>query len=101
MTPSLAAARVWLLAAVCLVGPPAEAAAQHWPQWRGPSSRGVSAETGLPTSWGPKENVAWRAPLAGLGTSSPIVWADRVFVTSQVGSTALAGGDAHPRLARD
>ncbi len=74
--------------------------AQNWPQWRGPSSRGVSAETGLPTTWSAHENLAWRASLAGLGASSPIVWGDRVIVTSQVGRTPVAGG-AHPRLARD
>jgi outer membrane protein assembly factor BamB len=72
----------------------------NWPQWRGPSSGGVSAETNLPTRWSTTENVAWRAPLAGLGTSSPIVWGDRVFVTSQVGSAVVAGG-SHPQLARD
>ena len=41
--------------------------AQNWPQWRGPSSHGVSAETKLPISWSPSENLAWRASLAGLG----------------------------------
>jgi outer membrane protein assembly factor BamB len=94
-------ARVWLAIAGCFVQSPCEVAAQNWPQWRGPSSLGVSSETDLPTTWSANENIAWRAPLAGLGTSSPIVWADRVFVTSQVGSAALAGGEAHPRLARD
>lgn len=75
--------------------------ADQWPQWRGPSSYGVSSERGLPTTWGTKENVAWRATLAGLGTSSPIVWNDRVIVTSQVGDIPLAGGGQHPQLARD
>ena len=78
-----------------------DVAAQHWPQWRGPSGHGVSAESGLPTNWSATENLAWRTPLAGLGTSSPIVWGDRVFVTSQIGRTALADGQAHPLLARD
>ena len=85
----------------CLVLQASAAGAQDWPQWRGPSSHGVSSEAGLPTTWSAKENIAWRAALAGLGTSSPIVWGDRVFVTSQVGSTALADGESHPRLARD
>jgi hypothetical protein len=49
---------------------------------------------------GASSNVAWRATLAGLGTSSPVVWGDRVFVTSQVGSTPRAGGGGHPQLAR-
>jgi outer membrane protein assembly factor BamB len=61
----------------------------------------VSPELRLPTTWDVKTNVAWRAPLAGLGTSSPIVWGDRVFVTSQIGSTSMAGGGPHPQLARD
>ncbi len=76
-------------------------AALDWPQWRGPSSQGVSSESGLPTKWSAKENIAWQTSLAGLGTSSPIVWGDRVFVTSQIGNSAVAKGDAHPQLARD
>jgi outer membrane protein assembly factor BamB len=75
--------------------------AQNWPQWRGPSSQGLSSESVLPTTWSTSENIAWRASLAGLGTSSPIVWADRVIVTSQVGTSPAAGGGAHPQLARD
>ena len=75
-------------------------AAENWPQWRGPASQGISTESGLPLTWSEHENVAWRAPLAGLGTSSPIVWGDRVIVTSQIGSTTVTG-DAHPQLARD
>jgi outer membrane protein assembly factor BamB len=85
--------------AVFVAAPPLHA--QNWPQWRGPSSAGLSDETGLPTTWSARENVAWRVELAGLGTSSPVVWGDRVFVTSQVGTAALAGGGAHPQLARD
>ncbi len=75
--------------------------AQHWPQWRGPSGQGLSPETGLPTTWSVSRNIAWRASPAGLGTSSPIVWGDRVIVTSQVGASMVAGGGAHPQLARD
>jgi len=75
--------------------------AENWPQWRGPSSRGVSVESGLPTAWSAAENIAWKAALAGMGTSSPIVWGERVFVTSQVGHAPVAGGNSHPLLARD
>ena len=73
----------------------------NWPHWRGPTRDGISTETGLPVTWSTTENVTWRATLAGLGTSSPIVWGDRVIVTSQVGATPLAGGGGHPQLARD
>jgi outer membrane protein assembly factor BamB len=75
--------------------------ARNWPQWRGPLSHGISAETGLPTTWGTGQNLAWRASLSGTGTSSPIVWEDWVIVTSQVGRSARAGDAAHPQLARD
>src|SRR5688572_31765401 len=74
--------------------------AANWPQWRGPSGLGVSAESGLPTTWSARENVAWSAELRGLGSSSPIVWGDQVFVTSQVGRLPLSGA-SHPALARD
>src|SRR5580704_2999376 len=75
-------------------------AAEDWPQWRGPLSQGISAETGLPVLWSAKENVAWKATLAGFGASSPIVIGGIVIVTSQIGSYAT-GGAAYPRLARD
>ena len=59
--------------------------ADDWPQWRGPSADGISTETGIPTRWNAHENVAWKARLRGLGTSTPILWGDQVFVTSQIG----------------
>jgi len=58
---------------------------QGWPQWRGPSANGVSAESGLPVTWSQSENVAWKVRLPGRGMSTPIVWGDRIFVTSQIG----------------
>jgi outer membrane protein assembly factor BamB len=79
----------------------ANLSAENWPQWRGPASHGVSSESNLPTSWSARENVAWKATLAGLGTSSPIVWNDRIFATSQIGVVPVAGGGNHPQLARD
>ncbi len=77
---------------------PAAEAPGHWPQWRGPRSSAISAETGLPATWSARDHIAWEAPLAGLGVSSPIVWGERVFVTSQRGQSPLAPG-SHPTLA--
>ena len=76
------------------------AVAENWPQWRGPSGNGVSSERDLPVEWAPNQNIAWRVPLSGLGTSSPIVWGGRVFVTSQIGEANVRRG-SHPNLARD
>jgi outer membrane protein assembly factor BamB len=77
------------------------AASSEWPQWRGPSSAGVSLESALPATWSATENIAWKVRLEGMGTSSPIVSGDIVFVTSQVGRSSVAEGDSHPQLARD
>ena len=82
-------------AAILVIGLASTARAQNWPSWRGPSSAGVSTETGLPVRWSDTENIAWKARFRGLGISSPIVWGDRVFVTSQLGGGESRSG---PRL---
>ena len=87
-----AAAVAILLAATTVAG-------ADWPAWRGPLGSGVSPETGLPDRWSATENVAWKARLAGVGVSSPIVSGDYVYVTSQVGAGVRQPGN-HPRLAQ-
>ena len=56
-------------------------AAADWPQWRGPHGSGISDETDVPVRWSATENVAWKAPVAGLGVSTPIAAGERIFVT--------------------
>lgn len=56
------------------------APALDWPQWRGPSLNGISAEKNLPTKWSTTEGVTWKLALPGLSGSSPIVWGDRIFL---------------------
>lgn len=56
--------------------------AENWPQWRGPRNDGVSQEKNLPVTWSKTENVAWRLPLPGPGGATPVVWGERIFVTS-------------------
>ncbi len=58
------------------------AQAANWPQWRGPFLNGSTDETGLPAAWTETDNVAWSATMPGPAASTPIVWGDRVFVTS-------------------
>jgi outer membrane protein assembly factor BamB len=60
---------------------PAPAATATWPEWRGPEHDGVSKEVGLPATWAPDKHVAWKLPLPGMGSSTPAVWGDRVFLT--------------------
>jgi outer membrane protein assembly factor BamB len=78
-----------LVAAVVLGVLPCILFSADWPQWRGPSADGVSEEKGLPLEWGPELNILWKSPLPGLGTSTPIISGDLVFVTSQVGEGPL------------
>jgi outer membrane protein assembly factor BamB len=68
-----------LLASTCLL------CAADWPHWRGPNANGISGEKDVPVEWSADRNIAWKTPLPGLGTSTPIIWGDRIFVTSQIG----------------
>ncbi len=56
----------------------------NWPQFRGVDSRGVSHEKGLPDKWSTSENVVWSTEVPGLGWSSPVVWGDKVFLTTSI-----------------
>ncbi len=58
--------------------------AENWPQFRGPAASGLMAESQLPTTWGPEENVAWKIKLPGVAWSQPVVWEDRIYVTLAV-----------------
>ena len=72
----------------CLVGlsllVPRLADCGNWPSWRGPSGNGVSAES-APVKWSKTENVRWRLPLPGAAGATPVVWGDRIFLTSADG----------------
>lgn len=57
-------------------------AARYWPRWRGPSGQGLASGAGYPDRWSETENVLWKTPVPGRGHSSPIVWGDRIFLTS-------------------
>ena len=63
---------------------------ETWPQWRGPTADSVSPTTELPTEWSTTKNVAWAAPLPGWSASTPAIWGDAIFVTSQDDEHLLA-----------
>ena len=56
--------------------------AENWPGWRGPNGDGVSSEKDIPVKWSRTENIAWKTAIPGKGLSSPIIWDDRVFLTT-------------------
>jgi outer membrane protein assembly factor BamB len=102
LAPARTVTRTMFDAAVRL--PRAADRSGSWPSFRGPHAAGFSDEQHLPDSWNAKtgENILWRTSIPGLGHSSPIVWGERMFVTSAISSRAGAtykvgpynGGDA-------
>lgn len=67
-------------------------AQENWPQFRGADSRGVGAGPQvLPEVWDTKKNVVWKTEIPGMGWSSPVVWGNRVFLT-----TVQSEGEVEP-----
>ena len=62
---------------------------KNWPQYRGAQSDGLAEGDTLPDRWSTTENVVWKAEIPGWGWSSPVIWGDKVFVTSAVGEQEL------------
>ena len=55
---------------------------RYWSRWRGPSGQGIVEGTGYPDTWSETTNVVWKTAVPGSGHSSPIVWDDRIFLTT-------------------
>ena len=75
--------------------------AANWPQWRGPDGSGISTEKNLPATWTPTTNIKWKAAIPGRGHSSPIVWGNRIFVTTAVEGDVVPGAKAVTHMAGD
>ena len=60
--------------------------AENWPCFRGPTRQGISHEEGIPLKWSATSNIIWKTPIPGEGWSSPIVFDDRVYVTTSTNS---------------
>ena len=73
---------------------------QYWPQWRGPHATGVSKTADPPVEWSETRNVRWKTEIPGRGSSSPVIWGDRVFVLTAVpvGVDATASHQARGAL---
>ena len=91
---------LWFLDKLILVsllaGPDLSAseAQYNWPTWRGPLATGVAPHANPPVAWNDKKNIRWKAVLPGKGHSTPIVWGERIYLT-----TAIPFGEAlRPRL---
>jgi len=69
---------------------------QFWTQWRGPLMTGVAPQGNPPVEWAEDKNVVWKIEIPGRGKSSPVVWDDRVMVTTAIPTDASAGSGAEP-----
>ena len=69
-------------------------AEKYWPRWRGPLDNGVSPDGDPPIEWYETKNVRWKVAIPGEGSASPIVWGDRIFVTSAIDTGEADGSPA-------
>jgi outer membrane protein assembly factor BamB len=79
--------RMWAvlgLASLGIGGGTRPAKAENWPQFRGPTGAGLVSEQKFPAEWGNDKNVAWKVEVPGAAWSQPVVWGDKIFVTTAV-----------------
>ncbi len=78
---------IFLLSLLSWINPgsPAVSSAtvDHWPQWRGPFFNGM-ARGSAPTEWGDNKNIKWKTAVPGRGFSTPVIWGERIFLTTAV-----------------
>jgi outer membrane protein assembly factor BamB len=73
---------LWILGLLLAALGGAAEAGDNWPQWRGPHQNGIVDAVGLPLQWSLTENIRWKTALPSWSAATPIIWGDRVFVTS-------------------
>lgn len=64
--------------------------AQNWPQWRGPGANGIAEPGNYPVKFSSTEGLIWKTGLPGKGGSTPVVWKDRIIITSGIGEGSEA-----------
>ena len=80
-TTLVASLAVLLTATFCVIVHGQSSA--HWPQWRGPFFNGM-ARGDAPTTWSDTSNIKWKTQIPGRGHSTPVIWGDRIFVTTAI-----------------
>jgi len=74
---------------------PSKTELNNWHQWRGPDANGVSRSANPPTEWSEEKNIRWKTAIDGAGSSTPIIWDNKVFLL-----TAINTGIVDPALAK-
>ena len=86
---------VLLFVAVALVGTVRAQSDAHWPQWRGPFFNGM-ARGDAPVVWSDTKNIKWKAEIPGRGFSTPVIWGDKIFLTTAIPTGKPAEAPATP-----
>jgi outer membrane protein assembly factor BamB len=96
MTSTRAFAFGAIIIASAIARPAAQApdALRYWGQWRGPFATGVSTTANPPLEWSETKNVKWKVEIPGRGSASPVVWKDRVYVSTAV-PVGVSGAAQH------
>ncbi len=84
-----------LIAALPGVAALADSPDDNWPNWRGPNADGVAVKGSPPVTWSESENIKWKVELPGTGSSTPVIWGDKIFI-----QTAIQTGDEPSAPAR-
>ena len=96
--PALGTTVLVLLAMSVVAGWSANTDAEKfWPQWRGPHATGVSRHADPPTVWSETQNIKWKVEIPGRGSSSPVVWGDRIYLLTAVPAGVPAEETHKPR----
>jgi outer membrane protein assembly factor BamB len=82
--PLLISAAVLIASSSLSAAEPEPSRDARWPGWRGSDGQGIVQEKGLPLEWSATRNVVWKTEIPGKGYSSPIVWGNRIFLTTAI-----------------
>ena len=74
----------WVVSSILSLSAAAQDPGDDWPQWRGPLGTGVAPKATPPTEWSETKNVRWKSVVPGFGTSTPIVWKDRIYLLTSM-----------------
>jgi outer membrane protein assembly factor BamB len=71
----------------------AASAGDYWPTWRGPNATGAAEKANPPLTWSETKNIKWKVKLPGQGSSSPVIWADRIFFQTAIKTNKKGSSD--------
>jgi outer membrane protein assembly factor BamB len=81
---ALASAAIVIVCLVTAFAQTDSAASRFWGQWRGPEATGVSRTADPPVEWSETKNIRWKVEIPGRGSGSPVVWGDRLYLTTAI-----------------